>query len=319
MGHKINKCLVTGCGGFIGSYLAEFLLAEGVAVYGTVYRDTRKIEHLKDAMTILNCDVSNKREVNEIVAEVQPDTVFHLAAQSLIAQSRKKPETTLTTNLLGTLYLLEAIRRARIDPVVVVVGSSSEYGLSYENETPIKENKEFRPSSPYAVSKVALDMLAYAYFQGLQMKTVRVRPFYIVGPRKTFDVCSDLARGIVRIERGQQNSLKVGNLEAVRDVVDIRDAVKALRLLAEKGEAGKVYNLCSGKGYRVREILDIFISLSTAKVEVQIDSRRMRPVDEPLLVGDNSKLQRLGWKPQIPLETSLADILNFWREEPVDN
>lgn len=319
MRHKINECLVTGGGGFIGSYLAEFLLTKGVAVYGTAYRNTRKIEHLKDKMSILNCDISNERQVNEVVAEVQPDTVFHLAAQSLIAQSRKEPEKTLTTNLLGTLYLLEAIRRARIDPVVVVVGSSSEYGLCYENEIPIKEDKEFRPSSPYAVSKVAVDMLAYTYFQSFKMKTVRVRPFYIIGPRKTSDVCSDLARGIVQIERGQHSSLKVGNLEAIRDVVDIRDAVKALWLLAEKGVPGEAYNLCSSKGCRVRGILDAFISLSTAKVEVEIDKERMRPVDEPLLVGDSSKLRRLGWEPQILLERSLTDILNFWRREAIDN
>ncbi|HEX77678.1 MAG TPA: GDP-mannose 4,6-dehydratase [Dehalococcoidia bacterium] len=314
----MTKCLITGCGGFIGSYLAEFLLTEGLTVYGIVHHSTARIEHLRDRLAIIHCDLLDRERVGEIMTQLQPGFIFHLAAQSLVSSSWEDPETTLRVNILGSLYLLEGVRKAAIEPVVVMMGSSSEYGFSYEDKVPIAEDNRFAPSSPYGVSKIAQDMLAFAYFRGLHMTIVRVRPFYIIGPGKTLDACSDFARGIVRIERGQQRSLKVGNLEAVRDVVDVRDAVRALWLIADKGVPGEAYNLCSGKGYKIGEILDKLISLSGAKVIVQSDSRKMRLADESLLVGDNSKLRRLGWEPRIPLERSLADILDFWRREPID-
>lgn len=309
----MNNYLITGCGGFIGSHLAEFLLTEAKAVFGMVHRDSSRIEHLKGKLAILSCDLLDQDRVMEIVTEVQPDCIFHLAAQSIISSSWQNPESTLMVNILGTLYLLEAVRKAGRDPVVVVTGSSSQYGLNNEDGTLIKENKEFYPSSPYGASKIAEEALAYAYFRSYQTKTILVRPFYVTGPRKDADACSDFARGIVRIERGQQKALMVGNLEAIRDVVDVRDAVKALTLLAEKGVAGEAYNLCSGTGYKMRDILDKFISLASTKIEVHQDPSKMRPADDPILVGDNSKLLRLGWTPQITIDRTLADILDYWR------
>lgn len=309
----MNKTLITGCGGFIGSHLAEFLLEMGLSVYGIVHQNSGNIDYLKDKLNILRCNILDKESVESIIAEVNPDLVFHLAAQSLVMPSWHDPEKTFKVNTLGTLYLLDSIRKAAIDPVIEVACSSAEYGFSNEDEIPIKETKEFRPASPYGVSKVAEDMLAQLYWRTYSMKIVRVRPFFVIGSRKESDVCSDFARGIAEIEAGQRDSLSVGNLETVRDFVDVKDAVRAMWLLMRKGAPGKVYNICSGKGYKIKDILDKLISLSSQPVEVRPDPNLMRLSDEPVIIGDNSKLCGLGWKQQIPIETTLTDILDYWR------
>ena len=309
-----NVCLITGCGSFIGSHLVELLLEMGMRVYGMVHRDSRNIDHLKDWLTILGGDILDKERVESTVAWVNPDFVFHLAAQSLPRNSWREPEETLKVNILGTLYLLEGIRKAGFDPVIEIAGSSGEYGFCDKDDIPIKETREFRPLNPYGVSKVAEDMLSLLYSQTYGMKVIRLRPFYITGPRKTSDVCSDFARGIVAVERGRKAALDVGNLENIREVLDVRDCVAAMWLLAEKGTPGDVYNICSGEGYMIKDILDKLISLSQCDIEVRQDSDLMRPSDEPVLVGDNSKLRQLGWAPQIPIEKTLSDILDYWRE-----
>jgi GDP-4-dehydro-6-deoxy-D-mannose reductase len=309
----MKRCLITGAEGFLGCHLAEFLVAKGLTVYGTVQGDTRNLDHIKDELALLPCDVADRQRVNEVALETKPDVVFHLAAQSLPVLSWQDPETTFRVNVMGTLHLLEAIRRASLDSVVVVAGSSAEYGIRGQDEMPIKESRELRPTSPYGVSKVAVDLLSRFYWQTYGMKVIRIRPFFIVGPRKTGDVCSDFVRGIVEIEEGQRDALTVGNLETVRDFLDVRDAVRAFWLLAEKGLPGEVYNVCSGVGHEVQEVLDILVSMADRPMPVEYDPQRMRPSDEPVVVGDNSKLCALGWKPQIPLEETLAGILNFWR------
>ncbi|GAF78135.1 unnamed protein product, partial [marine sediment metagenome] len=313
----MKKCLITGCEGFIGSHLAEFLLETGIRVYGTVYQESGNIDHLKGRLTTLKCDMLDKEGMDSTIAEARPDFVFHLAAQSLPSQSWLDPEETFKINVLGTLNLLESIRKAAIDPVIEVACSSAEYGPSNEAELPIKETNRLQPSSPYGVSKLAEDMLARLYWQTYGTKMIRIRPFFIIGPRKTSDVCSDFASGIAEIEAGERDTLSVGNLETIRDFVDVRDAVRAMWLLIEKGTPGEVYNICTGKGHKIRDILDKLISLSSQPIEVHPDPRLMRPSDEPIVIGDNSKLCALGWKPQIPLEKTLSDMLGYWRGEYV--
>ena len=309
------KCLITGCEGFIGSHLADFLAAEGLAIYGTVYGDTLNIDHLQDRITILECDLKVKARVEELINAVRPDLIFHLAAQSFVTVSWEDPEETLKTNVLGTFNLLNAVREAGLDPLLEVVGSSAAYGLCTEEEMPLAESQAFRPTSMYAVSKGAEDMLGHFYWRVYGIRTIRVRPFNMTGPRKTFDACSDFARGIAEIEKGLTAVLKVGNLETVRDFTDGRDAVRALWLLAQKGTPGEIYNLCSGKAYRLRAILEMLVALSTSKVEYRSVAEKMRPYDDPIYVGDNSKLQTLGWEPQIPMEQTLADMLDYWRDQ----
>jgi len=308
-----KKALITGCGGFIGSHLAEFLLKKGVEVYGTVYESMEKINHIKDKMNIIKCDITKRDELDKIVNDVKPDYVFHMAAQSFVIPSWQDPEKTFKTNIVGTYYLLDAIKNAGIDPIIVVACSSAEYGLTHKDEIPINEKKEFRPSSPYAVSKIATDMLSYLYWQAFKMKILRIRFFNITGPRKESDACSDFAKGIVEIEKGLKNELNVGNLEGVRDFTDVRDAVEAVWLLTKKGRFGDVYNICSGKGYKIKDILNILISFSNSKIKIVHDPEKNRVLDDPIFIGDNSKIRALGWKPEIPIEKTLKDILNYWR------
>jgi len=313
----VKRCLITGVGGFLGSHLAEFLLAHGVAVYGTVHRDTKNIGHLMDRLVAMPCDILDKQRMRAIVAEVEPDVVVHLAAQTLPALSWRDAETTFQVNTSGTLSLLDAIREARGDPVVEVACSSAEYGFVSEDEIPIRETTQFRPASPYGVSKVAVDLLSRLYWQAHGMKVVRARLFFIIGPRKVDDVCSDFAKGVVAVENGQSDRLGVGNLAAVRDFVDVQDAVRALWLLAEKGLPGEAYNVCSGVGHTVQEVLELLVSMAAKPMLVEQDPQRVRPSDEPVVVGDNARLRALGWEPRIPLPETLATILDFWRTATV--
>ncbi len=306
------KALITGAEGFIGSHLADFLLEKGIDVYATVYGSKKNLDHL-NKINLIECDIRDKKKISEIISSVKPDYVFHLAAQSFVVPSWKDPEETLTTNILGTFYLLDAIRTAGINPTIAIACSSAEYGLNYENEIPINEKKEFRPSSPYAVSKIGTDMLAYLYFQAYKMKILRIRFFNIIGPRKIFDACSDFGKGIAEIEKGLKEKLCVGNLNGIRDLTDVRDAVEALWLLTEKGEFGDVYNICSGKRYKVKEILDKLVSISKKEIKIEQDSSKIRILDDPIFIGDNSKISKLGWQPKIPLEKSLNDVLDYWR------
>ena len=308
-----KKCLITGCDGFIGRFLTDLLLKEGIAVYGAVQRFTKQSDPLKDKIAILEYEILDKERAVEVMTDVKPDYVIHLAAWADIPSSWQDPEKAIVTNMLGTLYLLEGIRKAGISPSVEVACSSAEYGLCQTDEIPIKEVKEFRPASPYAVSKIGADMLSYLYWYSYGMKITRIRPFHVTGPGKFPDACSDFSRGIVNIEKGNKRALEVGNLEAVRDILDVRDCVRAIWLLILKGKPGEAYNICSGKGNKMADILSKLISLSTKEIKVVPDPTKMRPADDPVLIGDNSKLRSLGWKPQVPIEKTLSDILNYWR------
>lgn len=312
---KNNRCLITGCEGFIGSHLADLLIAKGLLVYGMVYGDTDNIDHLDGKIMLHECDLKDKKRIEKVIKDVKPNYVFHLAAQSFVTVSWENPEETLMVNVLGTFYLLESIRKSRINPLIEIIGSSAIYGLSHENEMPLKETKEFRPTSMYAVSKASDDALGYFYSQAYGMKIIRVRPFNMTGPRKTNDACSDFTKGIIEVEKGYKDMLEAGNLETTRDFTDGRDAVKALWLLAEKGKIGEVYNLCSGRGYKMEEILKKAITLSGMDIKYKQIPEKMRPTDDPIYIGDNTKLRSLGWRPQIPIEKSLSDMLAYWREK----
>ena len=310
----MEKTLITGCEGFVGSHLADLLVEKGFPVNAVVYGDTKNIDHLRDKISFFKCDLNDRERVEEIIGEVKPNFVFHLAAQSFVTVSWEDPEETLKTNILGTFYLLDGLRKAGLDPVIEVVGSSSVYGKTGEDEMPLKEEQGFRPTSMYAVSKVSEDMLGYFYREVYGMKIIRVRPFNMTGPRKTYDACSDFAKGIIEIEKGLREFLEVGNLNTTRDFTDGRDAVKALWLLAEKGEYGEVYNLCSGKPHKMEEVLRTLISLSGREINYRVIPEKMRPYDDPIYVGDNTRFRGLGWEPRIPLEKTLSDMLDYWRE-----
>jgi GDP-4-dehydro-6-deoxy-D-mannose reductase len=313
------KYLITGITGFAGSHLAEFLLKLGNGeVHGTIrWRSrTENIEHLRDRIQLHDCDLRDSYSVQQLISRVKPDRIYHLAAQSFVPMSWAAPSETFITNVIGQLNIFEAVRTTGCDCRIQIAGSSEEYGLVLPDETPIKETNPLRPLSPYAVSKVAQDLMGYQYHQSYKMFIIRTRGFNHTGPRRgPVFVTSNFARQIAEIEKGKRPPvLEVGNLNAVRDFTDVRDTVRAYYLILEKGVPGEVYNVATGRGYRISEVLDILKRFSRTRFEVRTDPKRLRPSDVELLIGDATKLKEAtGWQPEIPLEKTLEDLLNYWR------
>jgi len=313
------RALVTGITGFAGSHLSEFLLGQpDVEVWGTVRWRSRmeNVEHLRGRIALVECDLRDANSTRHMLETVRPDVVFHLAAQSFVPTSWDAPAETITNNVVGQLNLFEGIRALGLDPVVQVACSSEEYGLVLEDEVPILETNPLRPLSPYGVSKIAQDMLGYQYFRSYGLRVVRTRTFNHTGPRRGHVfVTSNFARQIAEIERGlQEPVLHVGNLDARRDFTDVRDVVRAYWLATQQGEPGEVYNVASGRAWAIRDVVQTLLHLSSAAVTVRPDPARQRPSDVPLLLGDYGKFhRRTGWEPTIPIERSLADLLDYWR------
>jgi GDP-4-dehydro-6-deoxy-D-mannose reductase len=311
------RALITGINGFVGGHLAEHLLAEtDWQLFGTAREAELQLPTLREQVRGIQLDLLDGPAVHHWVREIQPQVLFHLAAQAHLPTSFRDPAGTLTSNMLMQLHLFEAIRAAAIDPTIVVVCTGEEYGAVQPQEQPVNEATPLRPVNPYAVSKVTQDMLAYQYFAAHKLKTIRMRPFNHSGPRQEDRYAvTGFAHQIARIEAGLQPPVvKVGNLQAQRDFTDVRDIVRAYRLAAEQGEPGEVYNLGSGRPVAIQTILDLLLSMSTARIEVQLDPERMRPADVPLIACDATRFQqRTGWEPQISLEQMLRDILDDWR------
>jgi GDP-4-dehydro-6-deoxy-D-mannose reductase len=315
------RALITGITGFAGSHLAEYLLERqpDVEVWG-LYRWRSRMDNLdrvQGRVRLVECDLRDATSVHHALAQSRPDLVFHLAAQSFVPASWKAPNETMITNVVGQTNLFEAVRQLGLDPTVQIACSSEEYGMVHPDEVPITESNPLRPLSPYAVSKVAQDMMAYQYFESYGLKTVRTRGFNHTGPRRgDVFVTSNFAKQIASIEAGlQEPVIRVGNLEAVRDFTDVRDMVRAYWLAVTRAKPGEVYNVATGHGITIQELLDRLLALSTAEVRVEQDPDRMRPSDVVRLIGDSSKFRRdTGWEPEIPFDQTLADLLAYWRQ-----
>ncbi len=314
------RVLITGITGFVGSHLAEYALARGdVEVFGTVRWRSRmdNINGILGDIDLIDCDLRDPSATRKCLEQVRPDYIFHLAAQSYVPASWSAPSETLTTNILAELNLLEAIRDLGLETRIQVAGSSEEYGLVLEDEVPIGEDNPLRPLSPYAVSKVAQDFLAWQYNQSYGIFAVRTRAFNHTGPRRgQVFVTSDFSRQIAMIEKGlKEPVIEVGNLEARRDFSDARDVVRAYWLSLEKGEPGDVYNIGSGSAVTIQEMLDMLLSMTDDRIEVMPVPERMRPSDVLILLSDNTKFHaQTGWKTEIPLEKTLQDLLDYWRD-----
>ncbi len=306
------RALVTGATGLIGSYLCEHLLDQGDALCCF----SRHPEALPPAVAqesrIVAGDISDRTSIAEAVRASVPDWVFHLAAQSLPGPAWTDPAGTVDANVLGTIHLLDAVREAAPAARVLVAGSSAAYA-PVNDDTPISESYPLEPGSPYGVSKGAADHAAKLYAERYDLDVLRLRPFFLIGPRKKGDALSDFARGVVAVERGEQDSFSVGNLDPVRDFLDVRDGVRAIRFVADTGRSGEAFNICSGKGVAVRDLLDRLCSLSGREVRYEVDPARCRPLDEPVRIGDPGRVRALGWEAEIPLEQTLADTLEYWR------
>ncbi len=313
------KVLVTGITGFAGSHLVDYLLTlPGIEVMGILrWRSrTENIEHFRDRVRLVECDLRDASSVRDVIDQLRPDRIFHLAAQSFVPTSWTAPTESLVTNIIGQLNLFEAVKKLHFMPRIQLACSSEQYGMVHENELPIRETNPMRPLSPYAVSKVGQDMLGYQYWMSFQIPIIRTRGFNHEGPRRgPVFVCSDFAKQIADIEKGRRPPvLSVGNLDARRDFSDVRDVVRAYWLALERGEPGEAYNICSGRAWTIREMLDRLLGMTSVKVKVETDPARMRPSDVPVLLGDASKFRKAtGWEPTIPFEQTLRDLLDYWR------
>ena len=310
------KVLVLGATGFVGSYLVERALAAGHDVLGTSYNptiDPRDWAGFQDR--IVRCDIRYREQTDRVIAGFRPDVVYLLSAQSYPALSWQAPIETLDTNVLGTANVYESIRAAGIDPVVVVACSSAQYGEVQADAIPVKEEHPLRPLHPYGISKVATEMLALQYWSNWKIRSVCARIFNTTGARKTGDDCADLTQRVARIEAGQiPPVLKVGNQDTWRAITDVRDLASALELLAEKGEAGGVYNISGGRTYQIRELVERVVAAARVPIAVETDPALLRPSDEKVIFGDSGRLvARTGWKQQVDIATTLGDMIAYWR------
>lgn len=316
---RMKKALITGITGFAGSHLAELLLKERVEIHGIKrWRSkTENIDHIQNNLNWHEADMLDAHSLYKIIDDVKPDYIFHLAAQSYVYSSWDSPANTMEVNVTGSVNLFEAVRKSGLPISMQIACSSEEYGMVMPDEIPIKETNPLRPLSPYAVSKVAMDYLGYQYHQSYGTKIIRTRGFNHTGPRRG-DVFSEstFAKQIAQIEKGKQKPVvNVGNLDAVRDYTDVRDMVRGYYVAVQKCDPGEVYNICSGKGWKIKDVLELLLSLSKKKIEVKQDPDRLRPSDVEVLIGDNTKfVKKTKWKPKIKFEKTMEDLLNYWRE-----
>lgn len=310
----MSKGLVIGAAGFVGSYLIEEMYSCGMEAYATKLPHER-LEHAH--ALVYNLDILDKEAIVALLLEIRPDYIFHLAAQSSVGLSWKNPGLTVDVNIKGSINVMDAVRELYYKPRVLLIGSGEEYGHIRPGETPIREDNLLRPGNIYAATKACQNMIGSIYAQAYDMQLMMVRSFNHIGPGQApMFVVSDFCKQVAEIEKGlREPVMYVGNLAAKRDFTDVRDVVKAYVKLIMQGVPGETYNMGSGHAVEIRGILDRIISQSEKKIRVEIDPNKIRPVDVPIIEADITKLHELtGWKPQIELEQTIRDTLNYWRE-----
>lgn len=340
----LKKILITGVNGFIGSHLVDFIIDKDVEIYGIerpsqIYRnlsyylknklsfekdDKRdffgepiKIPTDYDKFILLECDIKNASLLDKIITKVTPDIIFHFAAQPNIIPSWEDPVDTIETNVIGTLNIFEPIKKNRLNSRVVSACTSAEYGTTVQLNRPLKESDPLLAVHPYGISKIATELLARQYFLNFNIEIINLRLFNQTGIRKINDAPSDFVRKIVDIElKHSEPVIQVGNLDSYRDFTDIKDSIKAIWLTALKGKPGETYNICSNTKVQIRTLLEIILQFSKKKINViEKSTQKLRKTDEDVIIGDNSKIyNELGWKPIIPLETTLKAMYNYWMD-----
>ena len=310
------KALIIGAAGFVGSYLIQHLSD----TYDWEIHATKLSSETFDAsdIRIHDLDIMNTVEIEILLKKLRPDYIFHLAAQSSVALSWKNPALTVDINIKGTLNILDTIRNIPgYSPKILLIGSGEEYGYILPDETPINEQVIPRPGNIYAATKACQNMLGSIYSRAYGLHLIMVRAFNHIGPNQApIFVVSDFCKQVAEIEAGiKPPVMRVGNLQAKRDFTDVRDVVRAYGLLIQKGQAGETYNIGSGHAIAIQELLDKILSLSEKNISVELDTARLRPADIPVIEADIQKMQQLtAWKPEISLNQTLLETLNYWRE-----
>ncbi|MBI3811905.1 MAG: GDP-mannose 4,6-dehydratase [Nitrospirae bacterium] len=313
------KVLITGINGFVGSHLTDLLAAEGYQISGmALTRDLSNLSRIESPFSILYGDIRDSKVVEKVLNEVKPDYIYHLAGSSFVPDAESDPKIVYDINVLGTLNLLEAARSTHLNAKILIVGSGEVYGHVPEAALPVNEDYPLKPTSPYGVTKACADLLAYQYATAYQMNVIRVRSFNHIGPRQSEQfVCSSFAKQIVEIEKGLRKPvLHVGNLETRRDFTDVRDVIRAYRVILEKSKGGEAYNVGSNRAWRIGDLMAMLIGESTVKeIKLQEQQIRIRPNDIQVMLCNASKLEKeMGWKPEIPIRQTLRDLLSYWRE-----
>jgi len=309
------RALITGILGFAGRFLARHLKQSGDEVFGL---DLPLAEGALPPIgaRIFPCDISERSALAEIIKEVRPEAIYHLAAISSPPDAAAEPLTAWRVNFSGTINLYEAVRQSGFSPRILFIGSAAEYG-SQKDEKCLTEDLALLPQGPYAQSKAAADLASLAYFKAYGLEIIRLRPFNHTGPGQSAKfVASDFARAIALAEAGLgPKVVKVGSLSAQRDFLDVRDVVRAYYLAVEYGKPGEVYNIASGRFWSVKEILDTLLGMSRVSLSIEVEQARLRPGEKAVLLGSSEKFSKLtGWRPEIPLEKTLKDLLDWWRE-----
>jgi GDP-4-dehydro-6-deoxy-D-mannose reductase len=320
----MTKALITGIGGFAGSHLAEHLLEKGWEVTGIERGGVplASLDGIAERISVEECDIVNTCDVARAFKKLAPDTVFHLAATSFIPSAENAPQTAFDVNARGSLNILDACRQHLPSAKIVLISSASVYGIVLPEMMPLREEYPPNPMDFYALTKLCAEEISRYYHRVHALPVTVLRPFNHIGPRQGQSfVTSSFAFQIVEIEQGKRDPiLNVGNLSAARDFTDVRDMVRAYGLAVEKCSPGGVYNICSGRAHTIREILDRMLTLTAARIEIREDPERFRKVDVPLLYGDCTRFMgETGWKPERPLERTLEDILNYWRQQSSTN
>jgi GDP-4-dehydro-6-deoxy-D-mannose reductase len=308
----IPRVFITGATGFVGRHLTRHLQDRRVGISGTCFPD----EPGPEDKEICRLDLRSAPRLSAVLDRARPDWIFHLAAQSNVRRSWEDRQETLETNVIGTSNLYEAARRSAPSARLLFISSSDVYGAVSPGERDFREDDPVQAVSPYAFSKIAGELLSRFYVQVEKLDIVIARSFPHTGPGQAPDfVFSDWARQVARIEKGlAEPVITTGNLAVRRDYSDVRDVVRAYALLMEKGRAGEVYNICSGRTVSLSEALETLLSLSKLRVEVRHDPAKLRKTDIPFLGGDGAKLRgETGWQAEIPLEKTLRDLLEDWR------
>ncbi|MGA2612713.1 MAG: GDP-mannose 4,6-dehydratase [Spirochaetia bacterium] len=309
------RALVIGGDGFVGRHLIGELASTGCDVYATsIEIDAFGIELPRDHVFLLHLE--NVGQIRSVFKNCEPQWIINLAGQSSVGLSWSDPAKTVELNVIGSINLIESMRTLGLDARMLLIGSSEEYGAVLPSEVPIAESHPLKPANPYAISKVIQEEFGRLYFQAYRLKILMARSFNHIGAGQNLGfVVPDFCKQIVRIEReSSETAIRVGNIDAMRDFTDVRDVVRAYEMILRLGQTGHVYNVGSGKATRVGSLLEALISFSSKKIEIRIDEEKYRPLDVPIISANIERIRSdTGWSPMIPLEQSLKDALQYWR------